>query len=253
MRGLEKDRNPGSSENVDKERGDSLEGRTNKVNETHKRQKPKNMLEPRGLEVVEPAKKLMPYVEVPPLWTRPISGGKIKVPEKTPVQAPVVRSSHALKQARKELISGIIKEIFSIPHPVKFEDLAMVSPVARQEAIDLLKKGKWEVPGKFAHTCPSYAQLSCCRLQGEVRRPQRRVIYLLPNRSLHYLEHSSTERCRDHHGREYANTAVCKTVEDFGSRRYVRSSRPKRPLHAKYRQGCAQRGDAGRLLATHAR
>ena len=48
-------------------------------------------------------------------------------------------------------------------------------------------------------------------------------------------------------------TAVCKTVEDFGSRRYVRSSRPKRPLHAKYRQGCAQRGDAGRLLATHAR
>ena len=143
MRGLEKDRNPGSSENVDKERGDSLEGRTNKVNETHKRQKPKNMLEPRGLEVVEPAKKLMPYVEVPPLRTRPISGGKIKVPEKTPVQAPMVRSSHALKQARKELISGIIKEIFSIPHPVKFEDLAMVSPVARQEAIDLLKKGKW--------------------------------------------------------------------------------------------------------------
>ena len=117
MRGLEKDRNPGSSENVDKERGDSLEGRTNKVNETHKRQKPKNMLEPRGLEVVEPAKKLMPYVEVPPLRTRPISGGKIKVPEKTPVQAPMVRSSHALKQARKELILGIIKEIFSIPHP----------------------------------------------------------------------------------------------------------------------------------------
>ena len=50
-----------------------------------------------------------------------------------------------------------------------------------------------------------------------------------------------------------ANTALCKTVEDFGSRRYVRSLRPKRPLHAKYRQGCAQRGDAGRLLATHAR
>jgi hypothetical protein len=56
---------------------------------------------------------------------------------------PMPRDAKAIKQARKELITGILKEIFSIPHPMKFEDLALVSPMAWQEAIDLLKQGKW--------------------------------------------------------------------------------------------------------------
>ncbi|RXW12639.1 hypothetical protein EST38_g13214, partial [Candolleomyces aberdarensis] len=86
------------------------------------------MLEPSGLEVVEPTRKLMPNM----------------APEKTLAEAPAGQSAQALKQARKELIMGIIKEILSVPHPMKLEDLAMVSPLARQEAIDLLKKGKWD-------------------------------------------------------------------------------------------------------------
>ncbi|RXW13790.1 hypothetical protein EST38_g12068 [Candolleomyces aberdarensis] len=75
---------------------------------------------------------------------KPIQGGKNLVPEKMPAEAPAGRSAQALKQARKELIMGIIKEILSVPYPMKLEDLAMVSPLARQEAIDLLKKGKWD-------------------------------------------------------------------------------------------------------------
>jgi hypothetical protein len=142
LRGSEKDGNPSSTKYVDKERGDSLEGRTNRVNDG-KLENHKNMLEPRGLEVFEPTKRLMPYVEVPPLRTRPIPGGKVLVPEKAPVKTLAPRDAKAMKQARKELISGILKEIFSIPHPMKFEDLALVSPMARQEAIDLLKQGKW--------------------------------------------------------------------------------------------------------------
>ncbi|RXW11280.1 hypothetical protein EST38_g14575 [Candolleomyces aberdarensis] len=102
------------------------------------------MLEPSGLEVVEPTRKLMPYVQVPPLRTKPIQGGRKLAPEQTPAEVPAGRSAQALKQARKELIMGIIKEILSVPHPMKLEDLAMVSPLARQEAIDLLKKGKWD-------------------------------------------------------------------------------------------------------------
>ncbi|KAJ2923294.1 hypothetical protein H1R20_g13800, partial [Candolleomyces eurysporus] len=82
--------------------------------------------------------------KVPPLRTKPIQGGKVLALERTPAEAPAGRSAHALKQARKELIMGIMKEIFSIPHPMKLEDLAMVSPITRQEAIDLLKKGKWD-------------------------------------------------------------------------------------------------------------
>ena len=90
-----------------------------------------------------PPGRLMPYVDVPPLRTAPIQGGRTLAPTKAPAETPVVRNAQALKQARKELIAGIIKEILSMPHPMRFDDLAMVSPVARQEAIDLLKKGKW--------------------------------------------------------------------------------------------------------------
>jgi hypothetical protein len=142
LRGSEKDGNLSSTKYVDKERSDSLEGCTNRVNDG-KLENHKNMLEPRGLEVFEPTKRLMPYVEVPPLCTGPIPGGKVMAPEKVLVKTPAPRDTKAMKQARKELISGILKEIFSIPHPMKFEDLALVSPMARQEAIDLLKQGKW--------------------------------------------------------------------------------------------------------------
>lgn len=143
MRGPAKDRTHGSSKNVDRDRGDSLEGRNEKVNASQKSQKSKNMLEPSGLEIIEPVKKLMPYVEVPPLRTKPIQGGRPKAPEVVPAQPTATKNARALKEARKGLITGIIKEIFSIPHPMKLQDLAIVSPAARQEAINLLKQGKW--------------------------------------------------------------------------------------------------------------
>ena len=51
MRGPEKDRTPASSRNVDKGRGNSLEGRASKVNDEQKNQKSKNVCLPSALSM----------------------------------------------------------------------------------------------------------------------------------------------------------------------------------------------------------
>jgi hypothetical protein len=147
LRGSEKEGNPSSTKYIDKERGDSLEGCTNRVNDG-KLKNHKNMHKPQGLEVFELAKKLMPYVEVPLLRTRLIPGGKVLASEKAPVKTPVLRDAKAIKQARKELILGIREEIFSIPHPMKFEDPALVSPMDGKRLSTCSSKASEAVPNR---------------------------------------------------------------------------------------------------------
>jgi len=138
LRGPAKERTPASTKHVDKGRGNSLEGQTSKVNDTQKTQKPKNTLGPSGLEIVEPVRRPLPYVEVPALRTKPISGGRAKAPEKTPAAKETVD----LKKARKDLVISIIREIFSLPHPVRFSDLLKMSPIAKQAASEMLRQNR---------------------------------------------------------------------------------------------------------------
>ena len=138
MRGPEKDRTPASSRNVDKGRGNSLEGRASKVNNVQKNQKSKNTLGPSGLEIMESARRPLPYVEVPPLRTNPISGGRMPAPERNQR----AKSTSDAKKARKDLVISIVREIFSLPHPVRFTDLLKLSPVAKQAASEMLRQNR---------------------------------------------------------------------------------------------------------------
>ena len=79
----------------------------------------------------------MPYVAVPPLRTNPISGGRLVAP---PEKNQSAKPSVDVKKARKDLVISIVKEIFSLPHPVKFTDLLKLSPAAKQAASEMLRK-----------------------------------------------------------------------------------------------------------------
>jgi hypothetical protein len=80
----------------------------------------------------------LPYVEVPPLRTKLISGGRVPAPERNQR----AKSASDAKKAWKDLVISIVREIFSLPHPVRFTDLLKLSPVAKQAASEMLRQNR---------------------------------------------------------------------------------------------------------------
>jgi hypothetical protein len=97
-----------------------------------------NTLGPSGLEIMESARRPLPYVEVPPFRTKPVSGDRVPAPERNQR----AKSASDAKRARKDLVISIVREIFSLPHPVHFTDLLKLSPVAKQAASEMLRQNR---------------------------------------------------------------------------------------------------------------